>query len=153
MKLDFLYEHFSNYEIKTCNEFEVECFKICDPDFEEPIKVYCEFGEVNIYTVCFATQHMHITDKNVLIETITNYANGTIAAIEFYKDGKNCFGGQIEVKYLADITYNSLCGYFGYENLDMTHLTFKVYAWDKEYCFEGFFEKTFFDTVQIIKKY
>ncbi len=150
MNFDFIVEKFSNYEIERFEDHI--CIK--KPGFTEPIKVFYETN-VEEYTVCFATQHLHIRAdaESVLIDVIAKYANAVIAAIEFYVDGRNCFGGQIETNLLSNITYDSLREYFGYPNYDMSHLTFQVYAWDKEYCFEGSFKKTGSETVETIKKY
>lgn len=83
MHLDFLYDYFSAYEMKLCNELKVECLYIRNLDYSEPIKIYYELDDYKTYTLWFATQHLHITTKDELIETISNFANGSIAAIEF----------------------------------------------------------------------
>ena len=153
MHLDFLYDYFSAYEMKLCNELKVECLYIRNLDYTEPIKIYYELDDYKTYTLWFATQHLHITTKDELIETISNFANGSIAAIEFYDNGKNCFGGQIDTERLSDITYHSLREYFGYPNDDISHLTFRVYAWNKNFCYEGSFIKRFENEIDIIKKY
>ncbi len=153
MYLDFLYDYLSNYEIMNCNEFGVECLYIKKSDYNEPIKIYYELDDYDTYTLCFATQHLHITDKDELIKTISKFANGSIAAIEFYDDGKIRFGGQIETEYLFNITYDSLREYFGYPNYDIGNLTFRVYAWNKSFCYEGSFVKRSPNQIDIIKKY
>ncbi len=121
--------------------------------FTEPIQVFYETN-MEEYTVCFVTQHLHIhaNAESDLIDVISKYASAAIAAIEFYVHGKNCFGGQIETGLLSNLTYDSLCAYFGYPNYDISHLTFRVYAWDNEYCFEGSFKETGSGAVDIIKK-
>ena len=112
-----------------------------------------QLDDFDTYTLWFATQHQHITMKNELIETISKFANGSIAAIEFYDNGKNRFSGQIDTKRLSNITYNSLREYFGYPNDDISNLTFRVYAWNKNFCYEGSFVKRFPNEIDIIKKY
>ncbi len=150
MNFDFICEKFFNYEIEHFEDHI--CIK--KQGFTEPIKVFYETN-MEEYTVCFATQHLHISanTENALIDVISKFASAAIAAIEFYVNGRNCFGGQIETNLLSNITYDSLCEYFGYPNYDISHLTFQVYAWDKEYCFEGSFKKTNSKAVEIIKKY
>ena len=73
------------------------------------------------------------------------------AAIEFYKDGKNRFGGEIETAAFDDLTYNSLRLKFGYH--DLKDFTFSVRAWDKRFCFDAHFEKDDFGNVTIVKKF
>ncbi len=153
MHLDFLLDHFSNYEVLGCNELEVECLHIRNPDYDEPIKIYYELDDYDTYTICFATQHLHISDRKKLVEAISNFANGSMAAIEFYDNGKNRFGGQIVTEYLSKITYDSLREYFGYPNYDISNLTFHVYAWNKSFCYEGSFIKRTSNQIDIAKKY
>ncbi len=150
MNFDFICEKFSNYEIE---HFEDHIY-IKKQGFTEPIKVFYE-TDMEAYTICFATQHLHVSAnaESVLIDVISKYASAVMAAIEFYINGKNCFGGQIETNLLSNITYDSLREYFGYSDSDISHLTFQVYAWDKEYCFEGSFNKQNSRAVEIIKKY
>ena len=152
MKLDFLCEIFSNYEIERCEEHGAECICIKNSNFNEPIKVCYELDDYNTYTVYFATQHLHITECDDLIDTIAKFANASIAAIEFYDNERNRFGGQIETKRLENLTYDTLRTYFGYPHLDISHLTFRVYTWDKKYCFEGSFVKVAPNIVKIIIK-
>ncbi len=153
MHLDFLYDHFSNYETLCCNESEVECLYIRNSDYSEPIKIYYEIDNYDTYTICFATLHLHITDKKELVEAITRFANGSMAAIEFYDNGKNRFGGQIETEYLVNISYDSLRKYFGYPKYDISNLTFRVYAWNRNLCYEGSFIKRSPNQIDIIKRY
>ncbi len=158
MHLDFLHDYFSNYETLNyetmCgNKLETEWLYIKNPDYSEPIKVYYEPNDHEPYMICFATQHLHIADKKELVEAISKFANGSIAAIEFYHNGKNCFGGQIETEHLSNITYDSLREYFRYPKNDLSNLTFRIYAWNKSFCYEGSFIKRTSGQIDIVKKY
>lgn len=151
MKFDYICKKFSDYEIERGNEQGVEYISIIKNGFREPIKVYYE-SDMQEYIVTFATQHLHIDEDDDLINVVSEFANATIAAIEFYENGKNIFGGQIETNLLENLSYDTLRTYFGYLHLDISQMIFRVYAWNKEYCFEGSFVKSASNTVKIIKK-
>lgn len=151
MKFDSILKKFSDYEIEQGNELGVEYISIMKNGFCEPIKIYYEL-DMSEYTVYFATQHLHIDEVDELIDAVSKFANASVAAIEFYENEKNRFGGQIETKFLENLTYDTLRTYFGYPNLDIGQMTFRVYAWNKKYCFEGLFVKSAANTVEIIKK-
>ena len=150
MKFDSICKKFSNYDIERGNEQGAEYISIVKKDFREPIKVYYE-PDMQEYIVTFATQHLHIDEEDELIDAVFRFANAGVAAIEFYENGKNRFGGQIETSLLDHLTYDSLRTRFGYLQLDISQMTFRVYAWDQKYCFEGSFVKSAENTVQIIK--
>ena len=102
------------------------------------------------YLLRFATQHRDTSSKDDLISYISSFINAEKAAIEFYKDGMNRFGGEIETAALDDLTYNSLRLKFGYH--DLKDFTFSVRAWDKRFCFDAHFEKDDSGNVTIVKK-
>lgn len=151
MKFDSICKKFSDYETERGNEQGVEYVSIMKKGFREPIKVYYEL-DMQEYIVTFATQHLHIDEDDDLIDVISEFANASIAAIEFYENGKRSFGGQIETNLLENLSYDTLRTHFGYPNLDIRQMTFRVYAWDKKYCFEGSFVQTASDAVKIMKK-
>lgn len=153
MHLSFLKELFPQYTVELYAESDSEWAEIKNEKFDDPIRVYYEPEDFDIYCLAFATQHAHISEKERLIEYVTSFANAETAAIEFYKDGKNRFGGDIKTALLDDLTYNSLLSYFGYLSIDISNLTFRVRAWDKKYCFDGMFIKDQSGTVQIVKEY
>lgn len=148
---DSICKRFSDYKIEHGNEWGTENISIIKNGFSKPIKVYYE-SAIGAYTVTFATQHLHIERDDDLINAVSEFANGSIAAIEFYENGKNKFGGQIETNLLDNLTYDTFLTYFGYLIYDISRMTFRVYAWDKKYCFEGSFVKSAENTYQIIKK-
>ncbi len=151
MKFDSINKKFSDYEIERGNEQGVEYIAILKNGFREPIKVYYE-SDMQEYIVTFATQHLHISEDEDLIDIVSKFADASIAAIEFYENGKNSFGGQIETNLLENLSYDTLRIYFGYPHLDISQKTFRIYAWNKEYCFEGSFVKSASNTFKIIKK-
>lgn len=151
MKFDSICNKFSEYELEQGNEQGADYISITKKDFSEPIKVYYE-SETEEYIVTFATQHLHIDKEDELIDVVSEFADASFAAIEFYEDGKNRFGGQIETGLLDNLDYDTLRTYFGYPDRDISRMTFSVYAWDKKFCFEGSFVKSASGTVEIIKK-
>ena len=153
MHLLFLKELFPQYTVELYAENDSERAEIKNRAFNDLIKVYYDPEDFDIYCLVFAIQHVHISEKERLIEYVTVFANAEMAAIEFYENGRNCFGGDIRIALLDNLTYSSLRNYFGYLFIDMSNLTFQVRAWDKKYCFNGMFIKDSSGTVQIVRKY
>ena len=153
MHLLFLKELFPQYTVELYAENDSERAEIKNQAFNDLIKVYYDPEDFDIYCLVFATQHVHISEKERLIEYVTAFANAETAAIEFYENGCNRFGGDIRTVLLDNLTYNSLRNYFGYSSIDISNLTFQVRTWDKKYCFNGMFIKDSSGTVQIVRKY
>lgn len=153
MHLSFLKELFPQYTVELYAEDNSEWAKIENEEFDDLIKVYYDPEDFDVYCLFFATQHAHISEKKYLIEYATAFANAEIAAIEFYENGTNIFGGDIETALLNDLTYNSLQNRFCFPRIDICNLSFSVRAWNKEYCFDGVFIKDSSGIVQIVKKY
>lgn len=142
---------YSDYEVERGREQGAEYVSIMKSGFSKPIKIYYD-PDIGEYIVTFAIQHIHIDEDIDLLDEVSNFANGSIAAIEFYENGKDIFGGQIETSSLEKLTYDTLRTRFGYPNLDISKMTFRVYAWNENYCFEGSFAKSAENTIQIFKK-
>ncbi len=154
MELTFLKNLFPNHSIEIeVKEDNTEYAKIIHEEFDDIIKIFYYPGDYYEYYFSFATQHRHTSDKNELIEIIKSFINAEKAAIEFYLNGKNRFGGEIEVSLLDDITYEYLRQDYGYQNIDMSEYTFEVRAWNKKYCFNGSFEMTDSGKIAIIKNF
>ena len=151
MHLSFLKELFPQYAVELYAKNNSEWAEIKNPEFEDVIKIYYTPEDFDVYCLVFATQHAHIPEKELLTEYATAFANAETAAIEFYENGNNVFGGDIETNLLDDLTYNSLRNYFGYLSIDIRNLTFRVRAWDKKYCFDGKFVKDESGAVQIVR--
>ena len=150
MHFDFLKELFSEYDIDICVKDDTETVYIRNGQFSFPIVVDYYPEDYYKYLLRFATQHRDTFSKDDLITYIRSYANVEKAAIEFYKDGVNCFGGEIETSVLDDLTYDSLRVKFGY--YDLKDYTFSVRAWDRRFCFNAHFEKDASGGVTIVKK-
>ncbi len=150
MNFDFICEKFFDYEIEHFEDY----IYIKKQGFTEPIKIFYDL-DMDEYTVCFATYHRHIdaTAENVLIDTISAFATVKKATVAFYDNEQICFASQVETEFVSNITYDSIRKHFGYIGYDISRLTFQVYAWDKEYCFEGSFKKSGSNVIEIIKKY
>ena len=151
MHFDFLKELFSEYDVDICVKDDTETVYIRNGQFNFSIVVDYYPEDYHKYLLRFATQHRDTSSKDDLISYISSFANAEKAAIEFYKDGTNCFGGEIETVVLDDLTYSSLRLKFGYH--DLKDYTFSVRAWDKRFCFDAHFEKDDSGNVTIVKKF
>lgn len=152
MHLSFLEKLFPQYIVTLHAENAAEWAEIKNEAFEDTIKVYYDPKDSDIYCFLFATQHVHISEKERLIAYVTAFAKAKAAAIEFYENGRNRFGGDIKTTLLDDLTYDGLQNYFGYLPFDIKNMTFRVRAWDKKYCFDGQFVQEASGTVQIVRR-
>ncbi len=150
MHFDFLKELFSEYDVDIYVKEDVETICIGNNLFSFQIMVDYYPDDYCKYLLRFATQHIDTSSKDDLINYIFSYANAEKAAIEFYKDGQACFGGEIETYILSDLTYDSLRLRFFHSNLK--DYTFSVRAWDKRFCFDAYFEKDASGNMSIIKE-
>lgn len=153
MHFSFIKELFPQYGVDIQMEKGVETVYIRNRQFEDPIVIHYFSDGYYAYLLQFATQHCDVSSKEELIQYALAFANAEKAAIEFFENGKNRFGGEIEVSLLDQITYDKLRNLFGYPHLDLTNLTFKVRAWDTRYSFDGYFENGGSNSINIIKKY
>ena len=149
----FMKDLFSQYETDIRIENDIETIHIRNKQFEDEIVVHYFPDDYYTYLLQFATQHHDTSSKDDLIKYALSFANAKKAAIEFFENEKNRFGGEIEVSLLDNISYDDLRNYFGYPHLDLTNLTFKVRAWNACYCFDGYFEKSESGAIEIRKKY
>ena len=153
MHLSFLRELFPQYTVELYAEKDSERAEIRNKAFRDVITVHYWPEDYYIYHLLFATQHRDTSEKEELIEYVTAFANVEKAAIEFYENGRNRFGGEIETSQLDGLTYDGLRNNFGYSSVDICNLTFQVRGWKKECCFDGAFIKDSSGTVQIVKTY
>ena len=151
MHFDFLRELFSEYSVDICVNEDTEIVTIRNDGFDFPIVVYYFPDDYHKYLLRFATQHRDTSSKDDLISYISSFEKAEKAAIEFYKDGKDCFGGEIETAVLNGLTYDSLKHRFFYH--DLADYMFSVRAWDKSFCFDAHFAKDDFGHVTIVKNY
>ena len=149
----FMKDLFSQYETDIRIENDIETIHIRNKQFEDEIVVHYFQDDYYTYLLHFATQHRDTSSKDDLIKYALSFANAKKAAIEFFENEKNRFGGEIEVSLLDNISYDDLKNYFGYPHLDLTNLTFKVRTWNARYCFDGYFEKSESGVLEIRKKY
>lgn len=153
MHFSFIKELFPEYDVDIQKENDVETVYIKNDQFEDQIVIHYFPDNYFTYLLQFATQHFDTSSKEELTQCALAFTNSEKAAIEFFENGKNRFGGEIEVALLDKITYDKLRNHFGYRCLDLTNLTFKVRAWDTRYCFDGFFAKRESGAIEIIRKY
>ncbi len=140
-KLLFLKNAFPEYTVN----FSEDCTDaiIINPNCGENISVYYEEeDEFSPFCVSFSFQHRHLCNEKDVVEWIGDIINGKLFAIEFFKDGKNRFGSEIEAKKLNDLSYATLEHLFSFATL--TELlersdSFKVRGWNSSGNFDAEF--------------
>ncbi|MDR2728743.1 MAG: hypothetical protein LBB56_06375 [Chitinispirillales bacterium] len=104
---DKLIETFKDYDVEIIFENELHVFQIKNPYWNENIEVYYNKYDEDEeeYIFFFSFQHTHFSKYNAddsieeiiddLIEYIKDFLSGKLVAIEFFKKGKNTFGGGV----------------------------------------------------------
>jgi hypothetical protein len=82
-----------------------ESVVIYNPNGKESLFASYENDE---YTVEFATQHVHLEDRDEAEAWISSVINGELCAIEFFLDNSARFGGEISVEELQNISYEAI---------------------------------------------
>ena len=136
----FLINHFSSYEIIYLES--KDSVEIVNPFGKDNIIVDYDPADPTPFTVMFSFQHRHIEDETGVIEYITDIINENIFPIEFFKNGKKRFGGDITSQELEDLSYENLeqiTGYYGSTKLIDCADMFKVRGWSGKYSFDAIF--------------
>lgn len=133
-RLLFLKENFYNFDVLFSEDFSNA--EIVNPNWNESITVYDEEFE---FTVCFSFQHCHFEDAEDVVEWIFEVIDNKKLAIEFFNKEQRCFGSEIDVSALQDLTYERLekfTGYYGLTKLLDVADSFKVRGWDSKNNFD-----------------
>ena len=136
-RLAFLKSAFPKHQIK----FSEDCSNatIVNPNYDESITVYDEGHE---YIACFSFQHRHLDDAESVVAWSRDIMTGQLFAIEFFREGRRCFGSEIEAGELEELTYEKLeqfTGQFGLTKLFFVADTCKVRGWDSQQNFDASF--------------
>lgn len=129
LNLSFLSEYASRFTVDISDDLESAL--IINPFGNDNIHVeYMSDDEYDPFTVRFSYHHVHLPDAESVKEWIDRIINGEILAIEFFKDGRDSFGGEITREKLDGLSYTSLKGTWGasvYPNAD----EFRIRGWLK----------------------
>ena len=136
----FLINHFSSHEIIYSES--KDSVEIVNPFGKDNIIVDYDPADPTPFMVEFSFQHRHIEDETGVIEYITDIINENIFPIEFFKNGKKRFGGDITSQELEDLSYETLeqrTGYYGSTKLIDCADMFKVRGWSGNDNFDATF--------------
>ena len=85
------------------------------------------------YIVSFETQHCHFDDIEDIIDYINRIMNDEILPIEFYKDNKRKFGGDISKELFNNLSIKSLVKYFGFDEETLSNFEYEIYSWSGDF--------------------
>ena len=85
------------------------------------------------YTVCFATQHRHYDDAEDAADYIRQLLTDEVLPLEFYLDGKNRFGCDIEREKLDGLSPEVLADVVGYPVDGLSQFNFEIHSWSGRY--------------------
>ena len=140
-RLAFLKKAFPNDKVHI--EDDGLCAIVFNPFHDQNVNVYyCEEDDYTPFLACFSYQHRHFSDEEDIIDWINDITTGRVLAIEFFKNGQNCFGGEITAEELDEITYKKLeryAVYYGTTKLLNIVDSFKIRGWNIESNFDAVF--------------
>lgn len=139
MQLSFLDGHFPGCSIEHFEKDGSEWVYIRHPDYEEPIKVDYTDEVDTPYLMRFATQHLHLETQEEVLAHAQAFATGQQAAVEFYHNDRPCFGGDEDVAFIVDASYDDWLRRF-HVVLNTKH-TFRCYGWHPDAMVSGRFER------------
>ena len=134
----FLINHFSSCEITYLES--KDSVEIVNPFGKDNIIVDYDANNPTPFTVMFSFQHRHIDDEIGVVEYVTDIIDEKVFAIEFFKNGEKCFGGDITLRELKDLSYEKLeqkTGYYGSTKLIDCADAFKVRGWSGKNNFDA----------------
>ena len=127
INLSFLSEYASRFTVDISDD--LESATICNPFGNENIYVYYMSDDVyDPFIVRFSYHHVHLPDIESVKRLIDRIINGELFVIEFFKDGRDSFGGEITREELDTLSYASLKEKWGasvYPNAD----EFRIRGW------------------------
>lgn len=137
MRLSFLDGHFPGCSIEHYESNGKDWVYIRHPDYVEPIMVEDTDEASSPYLMRFATQHLHLATQEEVLMYAQTFATGQRAAVEFYQEGRPCFGGDDTVAFLLSASYDDWLSRF-HVVLTEKH-TFRCYGWHPDAMVDGRF--------------
>lgn len=138
---DFLIKQFPNHEIAILEDESLA--EIINTFGKDNIKVYYDSDDdFSPYILCFAFQHVHLCNKEEVVDYINDIISGNLFSVEFFQDGQRCFGGDITADRLKELSYKALeryIGYYGGTKLIECADMFKVRGWNSNNNFDATF--------------
>lgn len=108
-KFPFLAEYSASMRIDLSDDLESAI--VYNPHGGENLSaVYDPADEYSPYMLAFSTQHVHLRDAEEAEAWAKGIIQGEICALEFFRDGRDCFGGEITTDELRKLSYESLEG-------------------------------------------
>ena len=83
--------------------------------------------------VSFSTQHRHFEDVEDAAEYVLQILSDEVLPLEFYRDGKNRFGGDIERDALPLLSQAWLAGRFMVPAEQLAAYQFEIHSWSGKY--------------------
>lgn len=132
INLSFLSEYTSSFTVDISDDLNSAV--IYNPFGGDNIYVeYFSDDEYDPFMVRFSYQHVHLPDESSAKEWIDRVTSGELFAIEFFKDGRDCFGGEIEKEDIDSLSYDILEQYLNRCGLSLQNISadsFKIRGWN-----------------------
>ncbi|MBQ8257958.1 MAG: hypothetical protein IJY97_00200, partial [Clostridia bacterium] len=112
VSLSFISEYADRFTVDISDDLESAI--IYNPFGNDNLYVYyMSDDEYDPFMVRFSYQHQHLPDIQSVKVWIDKIISGDLFAIEFFVDGRDCFGGEITREELDILSYESLMKRWG----------------------------------------
>ena len=132
---------FSSYDVR-CTE-DGNRLDIINPFGKDPIRIHVENDPDTPYMVCFSFQHRHLATIDEVIAYASDIIGGNVFAIEFFKDGRNFMGSDLDAKEVRELPQGIPERFLGQGQIKLFDVadSFKVRGWGKGADLDGRFIK------------
>lgn len=138
-KWDFLYDIQKSFDFDL--EIKEDTAVLINKITKAKIEIYKEIyytddQRKNVfyeYIVIFTTQHRHFDDLNEVDEYVRRILTDDVLPIEFYKDGKNKFGGELSKSEFEKLSKRFLAEEFGYTEEYISEFEYEIHSWSGKY--------------------
>ena len=131
VSLSFISEYADRFTVDISDDLESAI--IYNPFGNDNLYVYyMSDDEYDPFMVRFSYQHQHLPDIQSVKAWIDKIISGDLLAIEFFGDGRDCFGGEITKEYLEPLTCDSLKQFLSDCGLNLFSISansFKIRGW------------------------
>ena len=137
-KWNFLYDIQKDFDFHLLIESDRVVLTNCNTGvhidiFEDKFSTKDEKDSFMEYIVCFSTQHRHFEELSEVEEYIHLILTDEVLPIEFYCNGKRCFGGEITKADYDGLDIERLAELFGYTKEYLSQFDFEVNSWSGKY--------------------
>lgn len=137
-KWSFLYELQRSFDFDLILKQDEAILKnrstgACIEIFEETFPSRKSGETYSEYIVCFSTQHQHFEELEDVEDYTLKILRDDVLPIEFFCQGKRCFGSEITKAEYPNLDLDFLADFFGYPPEDLSRFDCEIHSWSGQY--------------------